>query len=51
MTVKLAAVVTGNLGEQTYEVLVDALMKGALHAGDRSDWHVIFHEHQSELLS
>jgi DNA-binding GntR family transcriptional regulator len=35
MTVKLAAVVTGNLGEQTYEVLVDALMKGALHAGDR----------------
>jgi DNA-binding GntR family transcriptional regulator len=35
MTVKLAPVVTGNLGEQTYEVLVDALMKGALHAGDR----------------
>jgi DNA-binding GntR family transcriptional regulator len=35
MTVKLAGVVTGNLGEQTYEVLVDALMKGALHGGDR----------------
>lgn len=35
MTVKLATLRTGNLGEQTYEVLVDALMKGALHAGDR----------------
>jgi DNA-binding GntR family transcriptional regulator len=35
MTVKLASLTTGNLGEQTYEVLVDALMKGVLHAGDR----------------
>jgi DNA-binding GntR family transcriptional regulator len=35
MTVKLATLRTGNLGEQTYEVLVDALMKGTLHAGDR----------------
>jgi DNA-binding GntR family transcriptional regulator len=35
VTVKLAALRTGNLGEQTYEVLVDALMKGSLHAGDR----------------
>jgi DNA-binding GntR family transcriptional regulator len=35
MTVKLATLRTENLGEQTYEVLVDALMKGTLHAGDR----------------
>jgi DNA-binding GntR family transcriptional regulator len=35
MTVKLATLKTGNLGEQTYEVLVNALMKGTLHAGDR----------------
>jgi DNA-binding GntR family transcriptional regulator len=35
VTVKLASLKTGNLGERTYEVLVDALMKGALHAGDR----------------
>jgi DNA-binding GntR family transcriptional regulator len=35
MPVKLATLTTGNLGEQTYEVLVDALMKGKLHAGDR----------------
>jgi DNA-binding GntR family transcriptional regulator len=35
MTFKLASLNTGNLGEQTYEVLVDALMKGKLHAGDR----------------
>jgi DNA-binding GntR family transcriptional regulator len=35
MSVKLGSLTTGNLGEQTYEVLVDALMKGMLHAGDR----------------
>ncbi|MDB6088726.1 MAG: GntR family transcriptional regulator [Gammaproteobacteria bacterium] len=35
MSVKLTSLKTGNLGEQTYEVLVDALMKGTLHAGDR----------------
>jgi DNA-binding GntR family transcriptional regulator len=35
MTVKLSTLRTGNLGEQTYEVLVDALMKGALPAGSR----------------
>lgn len=34
MNSKLGTLKTGNLGDQTYEVLVDALMKGTLHAGD-----------------
>src|SRR5882757_8865796 len=34
MVVKFGTLHAGNLGEQTYEVLSNALMKGQLHAGD-----------------
>jgi DNA-binding GntR family transcriptional regulator len=34
MIVKLMTLKTGNLGEQTYEVLAEALMKGSLHSGE-----------------
>jgi DNA-binding GntR family transcriptional regulator len=41
MTPKLAALRASNLGDQTYEVLVNALMKGILHGGDRLRIHEI----------